>query len=334
MQNQADNLDYSFEPTSQRARFLNSRMHLELADSLDHLKDNISKQLGEDIPSLDALIKKLRNGVPVRPHVFGLYYEATSALIDGNIKEGLNLLSTMANQIESLNSIEVITLSQLSLENFGLYQKLMNTDPEAPFYIISPPEEIVHDSIIRFKTALDRLRIAIPCLADEFESIVNQVVLVVGDKEKVSYDFAGGSCYMLWGALFINASLHQNEIEIIHAIAHESAHSLLFGFTINELLVTNPDEEKYTSPLRDDPRPMDGIYHSVFVLARMHYAMTQLLNSNLLTKDEEDIARKYQSIDLESFFSGYEIVKRNAKLTKMGEKLITRAYNYMDKYRV
>lgn len=333
MQNQADNSDYSFEPSLQRARFLDARMHLELANSINHLKENIENQLGEFIPSLDLLIKKLKGGKRIRPNAFGLYYEAASALIDGDIKEGLSQLNTLANESESLNSLEVVALSQLSDEKVRLYQKLMNTDPEAPFYIISPPQEIVHVSIHRFNKALDRLRIAIPDLAHEFESIVNQVILVIGDKEKVSYDFAGGSCYMLWGALFINATLHQNDIEIIHAIAHESAHSLLFGFTINELLVTNPDDEKYTSPLRDDPRPMDGIFHSVFVLARMHYAMTQLLNSNLLTKDEADIAKKFQAIDSDCFFNGYEVVKRNAKFTKSGQKLMQYAYNYMHKCR-
>ena len=62
MQNQADNSDYSFEPSLQRARFLDARMHLELANSINHLKENIENQLGEFIPSLDLLIKKLKGG--------------------------------------------------------------------------------------------------------------------------------------------------------------------------------------------------------------------------------------------------------------------------------
>lgn len=322
-------IDFSFEPNFERAKLLNLRMHLELAKSLEHLELAIKRDLNKEIFGLGSLIQDLRNGHRLSPRVFGLYYEAASALIDEDIKRAFDQFNILLSQKNLLHELEVLTLSELDLKNMVLYQKLMNTDPEAPFYIISPPEDVAQDYLVRFKNAHSRLKKTIPSLANEFESIVNQVVLVIGDKSKISYDFAGGSCYMLWGALFINGALHKNDIEMIHGIAHESAHSLLFGFTIDELLVTNPDEEKYSSPLRDDPRPMDGIYHSVFVLARMHWAMTQLINSKMLNKDEEEIAKNFQSTDLDSFFNGHEVLKKYGQLTNLGKALMDGAYQYM-----
>ncbi|MBL6431916.1 MAG: hypothetical protein HPM95_15385 [Alphaproteobacteria bacterium] len=58
---------------------------------------------------------------------------------------------------------------------------------------------------------------------------------------------------------------------------HEAAHGTLFAMSPVEFYVFNPENERYSSPLRLDPRPLDGIYHATFVLARMHIAMRELV---------------------------------------------------------
>lgn len=60
-------------------------------------------------------------------------------------------------------------------------------------------------------------------------------------------------------------------------LAHEAGHSLLFGLTVDEPLVLNLDDVLYPSPLREDPRPMDDIYHAAFVSAHMALAMETLI---------------------------------------------------------
>jgi hypothetical protein len=42
-------------------------------------------------------------------------------------------------------------------------------------------------------------------------------------------------------------------------------------------LVENEVEELYPSPLRSDPRPIDGVVYATYVTARMDYAVTSLL---------------------------------------------------------
>jgi HEXXH motif-containing protein len=64
------------------------------------------------------------------------------------------------------------------------------------------------------------------------------------------------------------------------------ARALLFGFGMGKPLVENHEHERYTSPLRGDPRPMDGVVHATYVVARMHYAVTRMLDSGLLTEEE------------------------------------------------
>ena len=79
-------------------------------------------------------------------------------------------------------------------------------------------------------------------------------------------------------------------LSLLETLAHEAAHSLLFGIQISGPLVLNPDDARFASPLRVDLRPMDGVYHATFVSARMHFAMQELLASGLL-KGEADRPR-------------------------------------------
>ena len=153
-------------------------------------------------------------------------------------------------------------------------------------------------------------------------------MLVVG-ADDLDYGFAGGSCYMLWGALFLNASAHGSDVATIEAIAHESGHSLLFGLTIDEPLVLNDGRELFASPLRDDPRPMDGIYHATFVSARMHWAMSELLRSGKLSVEEAVLASAHLDADRRNFWSGYATVEPHARLSETGRLLLTSAHDYM-----
>lgn len=56
----------------------------------------------------------------------------------------------------------------------------------------------------------------------------------------------------------------------IEHIVHEVSHLRLEAHFFLEPLVHNPITElKFKAPIRDDPRPMRGIFHACFVLARM-----------------------------------------------------------------
>lgn len=73
----------------------------------------------------------------------------------------------------------------------------------------------------------------------------------------------------------------------METLAHEGSHSFLFGLTMEEPLVRNPDDELFPSPLRQDRRPMDGIYHATYVSARMYYALDQAKRSGLLDEAQQ-----------------------------------------------
>ncbi len=320
----------SFAPDGARARLIDFRMRQQLADSLEYLNQSFIQQMGTEIGGLADMVVSMRQGIIYPPSTFGLYYEITSALIDEDYDQAMSFFDELLNEKPcSPEQVGIITLGQVpKVSNLLRYQRLMDTDPTMPFHIESVPDVIAPQSIAHFQSALNRLRQCIPELAKEFEALVRTVILVKGES-KADYQFAGGSSYMLWGALFINAELHTTDIATIEAMAHESAHSLLFGFSIDETLVLNTDEELYSSPLRYDPRPMDGIYHATFVSARMHWAMSVLLKSGLLLAGEIEFASDARERDYTNFFSGYDTVMQHARMTETGQRLMQSAYNYM-----
>lgn len=323
-------ISLDFFPSAARAQRIDRRMRGQLADSLGYLARSMVEQLGESHPELDRLVAALQAGAVYPPSTFGLYYELAAALMDEDVAAAAALLDELSRERAMVSrEVDVLALNRIFPEaNRMRYQRLMDTDPDTPFHIVSPPAVNVDLAIRRFRSGMIRLRQTLPGLAGEFEALIRQVVLVAG-ADDLDYGFAGGSCYMLWGALFINASAHDSDVATIEAIAHESGHSLLFGLTVDEPLVLNDDRERFASPLRDDPRPMDGIYHATYVSARMHWAMAELLKSGTLENEETALATAHLDANRRNFWSGYATVMSHARLSETGRLLLASAHDYM-----
>lgn len=323
---------FDFLPSPERARLLDERMRSHLIESLDYLAQCVIAVDSYYGNMLASVAQKARLGSQLSPAGFGLYYDIVSALIQEELELAIPLIKELSEEIEQpAKEFEVLTLDELMPKSRKRYQRLMDMDPNTPFSILSPLVESAGDHKRRLKFALERLKLLLPELAGEVEALVRQVILVIGDSS-LGYDFAGGSCYMLWGALFINADSHPDELLMMEAIAHESAHSLLFGFTIDEPLVLNDADERFTSPLRDDPRPMDGIYHATFVCARMYWAMRQL--SSCFVSDGALAAKALARADLHarSFHSGMTLIREHGLLSSTGRSLIDSAEIYMTRF--
>jgi HEXXH motif-containing protein len=108
-----------------------------------------------------------------------------------------------------------------------------------------------------------------PGLAAEIRALVLEIILAAATENPKTMTFDGASAFMLWGAIMINANRRDGAVGMVQMLAHESAHDLLFGLCATEPLVENAPDELFLSPLRIDPRPMEGIYHATFVTARM-----------------------------------------------------------------
>jgi HEXXH motif-containing protein len=139
----------------------------------------------------------------------------------------------------------------------------------------------------------------------------------------------GASTFQLWGALFLKVRPQSDRVEIAEALAHEGAHALLFGLGMGKPLVRNGTETRYSSPLRKDPRPMDGVVHASYVLGRMHYAVTRLLESGLLTEEEEAGALAAKKRSARHHADSWSVIDPAVQWTPAGEAALAAARAYM-----
>ncbi len=318
-----------FVPDPERAAGFDRRMHSELAASLRHVLAQSEGVFPVDRAPVDALIADLEAGTRYPPTAFGRYYDLVGNLLDDDLERAERTLTGLVDQPPADAYQRVAPLqSPERCPRSRLYRDRLMAEM-APGISVQPPDpgsaEVFEQ---HYRAAMQLLHRAVPELAGEIESLVREVVPIAGgaDDEGV---FEGASHYQLWGALFLNAAPADNRVAMAEMIAHESAHGFLFGCCIDEPLVYNDDDERFPSPLRSDPRPMDGIFHATFVSARMHWTMSRLLASDELNPEEAETARAARDDDARNFADGDRVIQAHAELSRHAAELIAGARSWM-----
>lgn len=104
----------------------------------------------------------------------------------------------------------------------------------------------------------------------------------------------------------------------IEHITHEVSHLRLHAIFFQEKLVLNPhNERKFRAPIRDDLRPMLGVFHATFVLARMIRVFKKLSFKGYASRfrDRLQLCQLQFEIGLNSVYS------KEAKLTDNGKQI-------------
>lgn len=317
-------LRFTFPPSAARAVQLDSDMHRQLGSSLDHLRAQCAGVVAFDATGLDRLIGALRDGQRFLPGLFGDYYALVDAILRDDLSAAASLFARVIAAMPAPATMTVVPLD--ACNRAGQYKELMESDGQIGMLAPSARHHAAFAAL--FGRAMALIDAVMPALGGEIRGLVRQLVTVAGDQSRPML-FDGGSHYQLWGALFLNIERHASVAALIEALAHECAHSLLFGLSADEMLVENGDDELFASPLRPDPRPMDGIFHATFVAARMHYAMARLAESDFADEETASYARDAAIRDRASFESGHDIVRRYARLTVTGRAIMDGAAGYM-----
>lgn len=314
---------FAFRPDACRARLVDARVRASLADSISAVLQALA---GKGVPPGNDLVARVR-AEPVAPVIFGVYTELVEAIFADNIDLAVKLSSELsALSFGSVNEMRIVTFSgrDLGEGQAARYRRLLDDDPEFGKQLRALPPADFTQASRQVSRALALLDAAAPELANEIRTLVREIVLVDTDDQ----DF-GASTFQLWGALFLKVNVQSNRVEIAEAIAHEGAHALLFGFGMGKPLVRNEAQARYASPLRNDPRPMDGVVHATYVIARMHYAVTRLLESGLLTTEEERVALEAQKRNARHYADGWSVINTNVQWTPAGEAALAAARVYM-----
>ncbi len=328
--------DLTFYPNVRRAKALDNRMCSELARSLEQLCTQIKGQLPSPEASvhtqkLHQVISALDAQKRISPAVFAGYYQLGFSLLneDDNYSEKIDDLVSTIEHREGLSFHDFSAVGLGSQKLVSLYNHCLNTDQLLNFEFLPPDHKESQRTKASVLRGLELMRNIVPAMATEFTSIVIEVILAAASKQPNAARFDGASSYMLWGALFLSVDDEKSDLEMMETLAHESAHSFLFGLTIDEPLTYDNDNQLHDSPLRRDPRPMDGIYHATFVSARMHYAMNEARQSSLLNDMQQQECVQYLIASRKAFFDGYGVVAENGNLSPTGHEIMANAHNYM-----
>jgi len=313
-----------FEPSAARGAALDQQMRERLADTLDYMFSELGGPLSIDSADAARLIADIRRSRQPA-NLFAIYYEMVLSLEDEDLDRARELASEILNQPRVGGTI-VKTVEQRDPADLSRLRRFLMTDLDMA---TEPSPELFDATKRRIEQAFDLLVRGFPDMAAEIRALLSEIVIAEGPEDPKALTFDGASSYMMWGAMLINGRGQNNVLDTAQALAHESGHNLLFGFCSSQSLVENDDDELFSSPLRKDPRPMDGVFHATYVVARMHLTVSHLLDAGVLDGREREAALADLAAHRRNFDVGDQVIRDGGRLTPLGAEVIESARAYM-----
>ena len=314
----------NFEPSADRGQAFDRRMRERLADTLNYVFGQVGADLrvppDESVATIDRILSS-----PQSPHTFGAYYDLIFALENGELELAYLLVKELLGR-SSTDATVISSIDDRPAEERERYRRLFLSGMD---YVVAPDQELMDAYRDRLDAAFVLLDAGFPEMAAEIRALLREIVVAAGPEDPKALTFDGASSYMMWGAILLNARGQKTVLDAAQALAHESGHNLLFGFSAAGPLVENSDDELFSSPLRTDLRPMDGVFHATYVVARMHLTLNRLLHSGILDQAQIESANADLVVHRRNFEIGDEVVRQGGRLTEAGAEAIEAAREYM-----
>lgn len=244
---------------------------------------------------------------------------ADHPIFDG--EPGIPSLSTLSRSFYCSTEIERL-------------RRWWDIEPENALRLMAVSDDLFGRASVDLSCAFDRMRqCSVELYRETVETIYDIVIAKPDSSERLA--LGGVSSFALWGAFAINPETHDEDgwVHYYKTIVHEAGHNVLFAFARDEPLVKNHPDEKYRSPLRSDPRPMDGIFHAAFVSARESLALDSLLEwheeTHSLSAAEIDLAQRMFEDSVIGFWQCVEALRPDALLTPLGDAILNECESFM-----
>lgn len=307
-------------PCKKRAEYLVSQSTASLKDSLIYLVDEIFKENLISATDINLYKKKIS---AIKKASF-VDFLINSSVIDAcgeekpNKKALCNFLDSIGSFRQNLQA-EVIDYGNSEIKEFlwGPVSEAMREHLPVKTHVY-PPES---NSYLKVKDlihrALEVLKEGDPDTYGEASHLIQNIIVHKSGR------VIAGSSFPILGCIYIRED--SSFQKIIEFIIHEAAHQYLFHLSSFDELCKNPMDDLYKSPLRKDPRPMIGVFHAAFVLARLVYAHENLVKIPGLNEYGQ-ITKKIRSYK-KKFHGSYELIKHSADLTPLGKALIESSHS-------
>jgi HEXXH motif-containing protein len=159
---------------------------------------------------------------------------------------------------------------------------------------------------------------------------VLQAIVILSEPGPLAKDvgksFGSASSFFFRGGSIVNAAIKRSFCDWIITLIHEYAHSELFLISQNELMCTNPDHERYSIQIRPDPRPMNGILHSFYVVGRViTFLQSAIQNAMPGRSDRDNFVQEMAArcLSLKQLMqSSHRAIRTHGRLTPLGEEVV------------
>ena len=297
-------------------------INVRIVQSLRELRRALSAY--DNASELAALADHLEAGGNLRADAYGHYFTLVRAIQNDEL---LSIRPHLGALARSRRKPDVgITIRMFGLEDFGR-AKLREVSAQFASSSLSTtqigtiPTNAHRRVRLTLTDALELIQNSAPIAWQAVAKVTTEIIAVYG-RPRGMMTFDGCSSLERYGSILINMRRQRTALTMAETLVHESAHSLLFALSCNDHRVLNPTSERYASPLRIDPRPLDGIYHAVFVLARMYSFVAEVARNPRAKKAMRIEARKLMEVRKKNFLDGYAVLIENARFTETGRRLL------------
>lgn len=318
-------VDNDYAPDGARAREMDRRVRESLADSIATVLDEWGDDSGVSDARAASFLRTVRDA-PVSPGVFGIYTDLIEALSTGDRSRGRVLVERLLEVPPPRATFRIATLEDRDLgpTQAERYGRLIGEAESVTLFAVS--DEMKGRAGAVLADALGLIARASPAYAAEVQALIRDVV-IVGHRLESESDgcFASATTFYLWGAILLDEACASDRLTLAVTLVHEVAHAHLFGLTLGAPFVENSDDERFGSPLRQDARPMEGVFHASFVLARMiDWSETVLANGAIGSGERAALMANVAGLRVK-YADGRATIAAHARLTPRAASILADA---------
>jgi hypothetical protein len=304
---------------------IDGNVRARLSESLAYVFDKAGHLLDLDNDSVARALESIRCHRQA-PGIFARYYDLVPAINAGDCGLASRLFSEIVAQTTDPVRFEVVAYDPITLgDDYERLARLVFSEFPGPNPMAPPPKATFISARNHLGDAKDAIRRIDGGIAGEIDSLLVRVVVATGSRAQDAQKFGGVTSFLTWGASFMNADAYGTFVGAVQFLVHEITHSLLLGLGCTEPLVINPPDENYRSPLRPDPRPMDGLYHATLVCARLLEFNAAWLDSGELGKEDHAKVTQLTSNLRPRFEDGLSVIRGHGELSGPGRHLLERS---------
>ena len=306
---------------------LDADVRHRLAKSLEYILRKAERFIDVDPTEMALTYRKIRDGQQ-NPGVFARYFDLSFAVSSNRFVDANRLVSEISALVDRPAQFDVLPFDQDWIgDDFDRFQRLLFAESPEVGPLVPPNEGEFLNTAQNLREAIEIIRDIDPSIYDEITKLFVRVFVTMDARDDRSASFGGVTSLMIWGATFINIKAYKTLWDCVQFLVHEVTHALLFGLSCDTPLVLNAATESYRSPLRKDPRPMDGIYHATLVCGRLSAFNSAWLERGTARPQDRGIIERAITENLAAFRDGAATIDRYGQLSGLGKELLERSHS-------